>query len=181
MSCPPTGWHSRGTIVQCTCSILTPDASFPAFLEAESADERHDKVDDDEDDGDDEQPHLHVSAPHCVLEVTRRILELLGRPGELVGLLNQQLHPFPSVQHLIDVLHHDVLHAVQLALDAAECVAFPAVESLDELSHGALKFRVEGERDGARRALSELSPESLSHLGEKLERYSASATFVLVC
>ena len=58
----------------------------------------------------------HLAVPHGVLQGTGRLLELKCLLVQSISLIHKQLNSLASLQHPIDVLDHDVFHAVYLSL-----------------------------------------------------------------
>jgi hypothetical protein len=88
---------------------------------------------DDDDDAHDEahqELHLDVLPPHLVAQRLAALLELVSLVAQVLRLVHQQLQLLPPVQHLLDVLHHDLLHLGHLGKEAqAESGVNPALHT----------------------------------------------------
>mmetsp|Transcript_8010 Transcript_8010/g.22021 ORF Transcript_8010/g.22021 Transcript_8010/m.22021 type:complete len:295 (+) Transcript_8010:111-995(+) len=129
-------------------------------------------VDDDEDTSTEDGHDAHILPPHLAPEVGARLRELEGLLVQVIRLVNEEVDLFTAVEDLVDVVHHDRLDLVELALHLLHvwpvCLALAREHSHLLLQRGLERIR--STRKGHRGGVSMTVPPPLADLRQELER-----------
>ena len=112
-------------------------------LTRQPAPEPHEQIDQKNNHQTQQHHQLHVLPPHAPLQRATphpEVARVVPKPPRLV---HQHGHVLPALQHPLDVLGHDLAHAVDLALGGAQRVGLPRLRGA-LLEHQALEGGVEG-------------------------------------
>ena len=60
--------------------------------------------------------HLELVPPHPLPKLPPRPVKVIRLESQILRLVHQELDLLPAVQHLLDVVHHDLLHFAHLLL-----------------------------------------------------------------